>query len=131
MVYVLTFEYCDKLGFHVCGVTANRTVAATWYNANDENTIKSNLIYNNTESGRHDLTAAISTNEGKSWDRKRRLEYDDRGDTATRSHYPSVIQGRDGLIHVIYSYHHNDRQGGPHKTVKYARFEEAWISVKE
>ena len=37
MVYVLTFEYSDKSGFHVCGVTANRTVAATWYNANDDN----------------------------------------------------------------------------------------------
>jgi hypothetical protein len=36
MVYVLTFEYNDKSGFHVCGVTPNRAVAAAWYNANDD-----------------------------------------------------------------------------------------------
>jgi hypothetical protein len=28
---------------------------------------------------------------------------------------------------VVYSYHHNDRKGAPNKTIKYARFDEAWV----
>jgi len=46
---------------------------------------------------------------------------------ATRSHYPSIIEGRDGAVHVVYSYHHNDRKGSAGKTIKYARFNEAWV----
>jgi len=30
-------------------------------------------------------------------------------------------------LHVVYSYHHNDRQGGPSKTIKYVRFNETWV----
>jgi beta-lactamase superfamily II metal-dependent hydrolase len=30
-------------------------------------------------------------------------------------------------LHVVYSYHHNDRKGGPHKTIKYFRFNEMWV----
>lgn len=85
------------------------------------------IVYNDTEEGRHSLAVAVSSNEGQSWDPVRRLEYDARDENATRSHYPAVIQAKDGLIHMVYSYHHNDRQGGPNKTIKYARFEEKWL----
>lgn len=85
------------------------------------------MIYNDTEKGRHDLTVAISNNEGKSWKWKKRIEYDDRGDLATSSHYPAIIEGSNGLIHTVYSYHHKDREGGPHKTIKYASFPVSWL----
>ncbi len=39
MVYVLTHEYADKSGFHICGVTESSLVADTWFRANDENNI--------------------------------------------------------------------------------------------
>jgi predicted neuraminidase len=86
------------------------------------------LAYNDTEDGRHSLAVSLSTNEGKSWEHTRHLELDTRArDVATRSHYPSIIEGRDGTLHAVYSFHHQDRDGAPHKTIKYARFNEAWI----
>ena len=90
------------------------------------------LAYNDTEEGRHSLAVSISTDEGKTWNRTRHLEKDlrDRA-AATRSHYPSIIQGRDGALHTVYSYHHNDRKGAPHKTIKYARFDEGWIELTQ
>lgn len=84
------------------------------------------LVHNDTEKGRHSLAAALSTDEGKTWPFKRQLEFDSRGEKATRSHYPAVIQGADGALHVVYSYHHSDRTNR-HRTIKYARFNEAWV----
>ena len=85
------------------------------------------MAYNHTEEGRYDLTIAISEDDGATWKYKRQLEHDTRGEKATSSHYPAVIQGKDGRIHVVYSYHHRDRDGGPHKTIKYASFPESWV----
>ncbi len=85
------------------------------------------MLYNDTETGRNSLAVAISTDEGKSWIWKRHLEFDAKEDKTTRSHYPAVIQGHDGLIHVVYSYHLNDRNEGPNKTIKYAKFNEKWV----
>jgi len=86
------------------------------------------MAYNDTKNGRHSLAISISTDEGKSWKYTRHLELDKRdSNTATSSGYPSIIQGRGDILHVVYSYHHNDRKGAPHKTIKYARFNEAWV----
>jgi predicted neuraminidase len=87
------------------------------------------LAYNDTEDGRHSLAVSLSTDGGQTWPYARHLERDMRDRQATRSHYPSIIQGRDGALHVVYSYHHNDRGSAPHKTIKYARFMEDWITV--
>jgi predicted neuraminidase len=89
------------------------------------------LVYNDTEKGRHSLAISISDNEGLSWKWTRHLELDNRGENATSSHYPAVIQGKDGTIHTVYSYHHSDRAGGPHKTIKYAKFNENWVKKGE
>ncbi|MBN2270998.1 MAG: exo-alpha-sialidase [Sedimentisphaerales bacterium] len=86
------------------------------------------LAYNDLEEGRGSLAVSVSTDEGKTWKHTRHLEKDQRdGAISTRSHYPSIIQGCDGALHVVYSYHHNDRKGAASKTIKYARFDEAWI----
>ena len=85
------------------------------------------IVYNDTEGGRHDLTIAISDDDGESWKWKRQIEFDSRGNEATSSHYPAIIQGSNHLIHVVYSYHHKDRAGEPHKSIKYASFPVSWV----
>lgn len=86
------------------------------------------LAYNDTERGRHSLAVSISMDEGKTWTFTRHLELDDRNrEIATKSSYPSIIEGKEGVIHVIYSFHRNDRKGEPNETIKYARIDENWV----
>ncbi len=73
------------------------------------------LIYNDTEKDRDKLAVSLSKDNGKTWTWTRHIE-----DTPKqRFDYPSIIQSRDGSIHVTYSYNT--------KTIKYAHFDEAWI----
>ncbi|QHT67545.1 neuraminidase (sialidase)-like protein [Rhodocytophaga rosea] len=85
------------------------------------------MVYNHTEKGRHNLELALSADDGKTWQWRRSLENDTRASQTTASHYPAIIQGTDGRIHVVYSYHHNDREGQPHKTIKYASLPADWV----
>lgn len=78
------------------------------------------LVYNHTEEGRHNLTAALSKNEGETWEWTKILEHDTREENSFRFHYPAVIEGADGTIHTVYSYHRNDTIPG--KTIKYYSF---------
>lgn len=87
------------------------------------------IAYNDTEYGRYSLAVSISTDEGKTWPYKKHIEHDTREkNLATSSAYPSIIQGANGKIHVIYSYHHKDKNGKPNKTIKYAVFSEKWVT---
>ncbi len=83
------------------------------------------LAYNDTEEGRHSLAVSLSEDEGKTWPWTRHLERDTTG--ILSASYPSIIQGKDGTIHVVYSYSRNDLKGQPHETIRYARFREEWI----
>ena len=86
------------------------------------------LAYNDTEKGRNSLAISISTDEGKTWSYTRHLELDERDlKIATQSSYPSIIEGKEGIIHIIYSYHRRDMDGRPNETIKYARINEEWI----
>jgi len=86
------------------------------------------LAYNDTENGRHSLAVSISTDDGLTWPHTRHLELDSRDpDIATQSSYPSIIEGKDGSIHVIYSSHRRDMNGSPNETIKYARIDENWV----
>jgi predicted neuraminidase len=76
------------------------------------------LVYNDTAKGRNSLVVSISDDEGKTWKWHRHLEKEAEGSF----HYPSVIQGRDGTIHAMYSYF---VPGG--KSMKHAAFNEAWV----
>ena len=80
------------------------------------------MVYNDKDSGegRYSLAAALSDDEGQSWKWKRHVAYD-AGKTMSFS-YPSVIQTRDGLIHVTYSFRDGER-----KTIKHAVFNIDWI----
>ncbi len=88
------------------------------------------LAYNDTEKGRNSLAVSLSTDEGKTWSYTRHLELDQRDlKIATKSSYPSIIEGAGGEIHVIYSFHRKDVKDGPSETIKYARIDESWIKA--
>lgn len=92
------------------------------------------LVNNDTEQGRHRLVVMLSDDEGRSWKWQRHLEHDPAGPEAGSYHYPSIIQGRDGFLHVSYSHFLNKRtlpkdvDGDPaSKTIVHARFNTAWV----
>jgi predicted neuraminidase len=86
------------------------------------------MVNNDTEVGRYSLSVTLSDDEGKSWKWKRFLELDNRDRGAGSFHYPSMIQARDGSLHVSYSYFLNHLpEGAPRKSIKHARFNAAWV----
>ncbi len=81
-------------------------------------------VYNDTESGRHSLAVSISHEEGTTWRWTRHLESVPPGQGSFA--YPSVIQGRDGMLHVSYSYAAPTPEG-ERKSIKHATFNKAWV----
>jgi predicted neuraminidase len=79
------------------------------------------LIYNDQSRGRNSLAVSISDDEGKSWKWTRHVESHPVGKGSY--HYPSILQGSDGLIHI--SYTHGGLPEG--SRIQYARFNEAWV----
>jgi predicted neuraminidase len=84
-------------------------------------------IYNDQDEGRHTLAVSLSDDEGRTWKWTRRLEDRNPGDGSF--HYPSIIEGSDGLLHATYSYFISRGHGGeqPGKSIRYARFSKHWI----
>jgi len=79
------------------------------------------MVYNDTTRNRQSLAVSLSVDEGQTWKWTRHLEHHESG----AYHYPAVTQGKDGTIHVVYSYFVD---GG--KSMKHAAFNEAWITTK-
>ncbi len=78
------------------------------------------MVCNDLEEGRYRLAVMISDDEGESWRWKRYLENET--DPDNRFSYPAVIQSRNGLIHVTYSFHRGEK-----KSIKHACFQEEWV----
>ena len=57
------------------------------------------LVYNHTTRGRSPLNVAISDDDGKTWKSAAVLESD-----SGEYSYPAVIQARDGLVHITYTW---------------------------
>jgi predicted neuraminidase len=90
------------------------------------------LVYNDTEEGRNSLAVSISDDEGKSWRWTRHLERANPGAEASQFHYPSIIQTKDGMVHVSYSYFlENLPEGAARKTIKYATFNLDWVKATD
>ena len=79
------------------------------------------MVYNDTEDGRYSLAAALSNDEGKTWQWKRHLENKKGG----AYHYPSVIQTKDGLIHITYTFNSG---GNPGNSIKHVVIDSNWIT---
>ena len=81
------------------------------------------MIFNDTEDGRHSLAAALSDDEGQTWKWKNHIALVPYGQKSFS--YPSVIQSKDGIIHVTYSY-----AAGLERTINHAVFNKDWIKQK-
>lgn len=79
------------------------------------------MIFNDTEVGRHRLALALSDDEGDTWKWKRHIE--PCGDGGRSFAYPSVVQTRDRLIHVTYSY-----GSGAGKSIRHRVVSADWIT---
>ncbi|MCF6356960.1 MAG: glycoside hydrolase [Draconibacterium sp.] len=87
------------------------------------------LAYNDAEDGRYSLAVSLSDDEGKTWKYTRHIELDLNKDLDKRDKfsYPSIIQGNDGMIHVVYSLHKYNTLPHDDDTIKYIRFSEEWV----
>ena len=87
------------------------------------------IAYNDTEKGRYTLAVSLSEDEGKTWKYTRHLEQDLKKDIQKRDKfsYPSIIQGKDGMIHVVYTYQKYNTYPYDDDQIKYIRFDEDWI----
>ena len=79
------------------------------------------MVYNDTEEGRHSLAIALSDDEGKTWKWKRHLENKKGG----AYHYPSVIQTKDGLIQITYTFNTGNKPGN---SIKHVTINSNWIT---
>jgi predicted neuraminidase len=82
------------------------------------------MVYNDLEEKRYSLVAAISDDEGATWKWRRHLEGDPSIKVTDEYHYPSVIQAKDGIIHLTYSYF---VPGG--KSIKHVQMDESWVKT--
>jgi predicted neuraminidase len=83
------------------------------------------LLYNDLPRGRQSLAVSLSDDEGASWKWTSHLERAVAGQG--QFHYPSVIQASDGSIHATYTF----SRPGLGSTIQHARFNEAWICMRE
>jgi predicted neuraminidase len=88
------------------------------------------MVYNDLQSGRYSLAAALSDDEGKTWRWKRHLDGDPQHKSPNQYHYPSVIQAKDGSIHLTYSFFIKDAAPTANgKSIKHVQLNEAWIQA--
>lgn len=75
------------------------------------------IVYNDKEEAPRDrLAVSLSTDGGRTWTHTRHLE----NTPGARFDYPSIVQGRNGMLHVTYSYNL--------KTIKHVTFDVAWVT---
>lgn len=76
------------------------------------------LIYNDHMNRRTPLTAALSTDRGKTWTYRKNI-----AEGANDFAYPSAVQTTDGSIHVVYT-------SDSRKVIHHAVMDETWLRAK-
>ncbi|MEX2593734.1 MAG: exo-alpha-sialidase [Anditalea sp.] len=71
------------------------------------------FLGNDVSDGRYRMALYLSDDEGETWKWKVYLEDEER--SSGRFSYPSLIQSQEGLLHLTYSYHLDNKQ----KSIKY------------
>jgi hypothetical protein len=79
------------------------------------------VAFNNSVSSRDDLSLALSRDGGSRWTILHTFEEGDRDTDGSRTNfgYPYVIRASDGVVHLVYAWHHTH--------IKHVSFNEAWI----
>ena len=80
------------------------------------------MAYNDTERDRNSLALSLSGDEGQTWKWTRHLEKASTG----QFHYPSIIESRDGMLHISYSYFTPEGQA-----IKHAVVNLEWVKAPE
>ncbi len=85
------------------------------------------LVHNDIEEGRYRMSVWLSEDEGKTWPfRKTIVNGEPNG--AVRGHYPAIIQGQDGMIHISYTNQIAGRKGESDlKNIVHGVFSEDWL----
>ena len=78
------------------------------------------LLYNDSETSRNTLMLALSENEGKTWKWQRHLEQEQSG----QFHYPTIIEGENGRVHITYTY---QPPGNVGKSIKHIELDPDWV----
>jgi len=79
------------------------------------------MALNDTEEGRHQMALMVSEDEGRTWTGKKYLDK-----SAPREGgygYPTLIQARNGRMHVTYTH---DLKAG--KSIKHVEFDPSWLA---
>jgi len=82
------------------------------------------FLGNDVDDGRYRMALYLSDDEGESWKWKVYLEDEEKGKGGFS--YPSLIQAGDGLVHLTYSYHLNNKQ----KSVKHISLDPDTIMMR-
>jgi len=85
------------------------------------------LVLNDIEDGRHRLSVWLSTDEGQTWPYHKTI-VNGKPNSAVRGHYPAIIQGKDGIIHLSYTNQVAGTDGTSEvKNIVHAAFSENWL----
>jgi predicted neuraminidase len=85
------------------------------------------IVHNDVEEGRHQLSVWLSQDEGKTWTYRKKLVSGTPG-SEVRAHYPAIIQGADGKIHISFTNQVPGAEGQPSvKNIAHASFSEDWL----
>ncbi len=80
------------------------------------------MALNDTEQGRHQMSIALSIDEGRTWPRHKIIEKAPPKQNGFG--YPTVIQSRSGRVHLTYS--NSQTQGA---TIKHTSFDPDWLNT--
>jgi predicted neuraminidase len=78
------------------------------------------LVFNDSETGRQDLSLAWSRDEGETWRIVHRFEHEN--GSGQEFSYPYLIRTRDGDFHLLYTWYRTH--------VKHVHFNRAWLEQK-
>ena len=85
------------------------------------------LVCNDLEDGRYRMSVLVSKDEGKTWPIKKVI-INGLPKSRVQGHYPAIIQGRDGVIHLSYTNQIEGIGGSKEaKNIAHASFTEEWL----
>jgi predicted neuraminidase len=85
------------------------------------------IVHNDIEEGRHRLSVWLSKDEGKTWP-YRKILINGKPGSDVRGHYPAIIQGSDGQIHISFTNQTAGKEGqSAIKSIAHATFSERWL----